>query len=119
MNDDPTPRSRARQLRKDQTPAEARLWHELRNRRFVGYKFRRQQPIGPFIADFYCHSAGLVIELDGESHLGREEYDQRRQDWLEDHGFKVLRFYNNDIPANLDEMMECIFQECRSRCPLP
>ena len=66
--------------------------------------------------DFYCHAASLVIELDGESHLGREGYDRRRQDWLEAHDFKVLRFYNNDIPANLDEMMESLFQECRVRC---
>src|SRR5436305_562887 len=102
MNDAPTPRSRARQLRKDQTSAEARIWRELRYRRFAGYKFRRQHPIGPFIADFYCHEARLVIEFDGESHLGREDYDRRRQDWLEAHGYKVLRFYNNDIPANLD-----------------
>ncbi|WP_435008565.1 endonuclease domain-containing protein [Tundrisphaera lichenicola] len=117
MSDDPTPIHRARQLRKDQTTAESRLWHELRNRRFVGYKFRRQHLLGPFIADFYCHAARLVIELDGESHFGREEQDRRRQDWLESHGLKVLRFFNNDIPANLDEMMECIFQACRSRCP--
>ena len=117
MNHDPSPKSRARRLRKDQTPAESRLWYELRNRRFVGYKFRRQHPVKPFIADFYCHEAALVIEMDGESHLGRETYDRRRQDCWEAHGLKILRFYNNDIPANLDEMMECIFRECRSRSP--
>jgi very-short-patch-repair endonuclease len=117
MNLDPSRKDRARQLRKVQTPAESRLWYELRNRRFVGYKFRRQHPVGPYVADFYCHEATLIVELDGESHLGQEEYDRRRQDWLEVQGFKVLRFYNNDIPANLDEMMECIFRECRARSP--
>jgi very-short-patch-repair endonuclease len=115
MSGNHSPRSRARRLRKDQTPAESRLWFELRNRRFVGHKFRRQHPLGPYVADFYCHEAALIIELDGESHLGRETYDRQRQDWLEAQGFKVLRFYNNDIPANLDEMLECIFRECRSR----
>ncbi len=117
MSLDPSRKDRACQLRKAQTPAESRLWHELRNRRFVGYKFRRQHPVGPYIADFYCHDANLIIELDGESHLGQEQYDRRRQEWLEVQGFKVLRFYNNDIPANLDEMMECIFRECQARSP--
>src|SRR4051794_23000275 len=95
-------RDRSRQLRKDQTPAEARLWRELRNRRFVGFKFRRQHAIGPFIADFYCPEAGLIIELDGESHFGRADYDRQRQEWLESRSLKVLQFFNNDIPTNLD-----------------
>ena len=118
MKHDPTLKRSSRQLRKARTPAESRLWHELRNRRFAGHKFRRQHAIGPFIADFYCADAGLVVELDGESHLGHEAYDRDRQDWLESRGLKVLRFFNNDIPANLDEMLECIFRECRERSPL-
>jgi len=65
-------RDRARVLRRNSTPAEVILWRDLRNRRFDGHKFRRQRPIGPFIADFYCAALALVIELDGDSHLGKE-----------------------------------------------
>src|SRR4051794_24074383 len=90
-------RARARALRRDSTPAEQILWRELRNRRFVGFKFRRQQSIGPFIADFYCAASALIIELDGESHLGKEQPDKDRQDWFEAQGFKVLRFWNNEV----------------------
>ncbi len=115
MTRDPASKDRARRLRKTPTTAEVRLWSELRNRRFVGFKFRRQHPIGPYFADFYCHEASLVVELDGESHFGRDDYDAGRQAWLEGQGLMVLRFYNNDIPANLDGMLERIFFECRSR----
>lgn len=66
----------ARKLRQDATPPERMLWHLLRNRRLGGYKFRRQQPIGPFIADFYCEAASLVVEWDGHSHHDRVEIDQ-------------------------------------------
>ncbi len=83
MNSDRTLKTRSRRLHKEQTPAETQPWRELRNRRFVGYKFRRQHAIGPYMADFYYHDAGLIVELDGESHFGRDGYDRKRQEWLE------------------------------------
>jgi very-short-patch-repair endonuclease len=115
MKRDPILKARSRQLRRDSTPAEARLWKELRNRRFAGIKFRRQHPIGLFIADIYCPDATLIIELDGESHLGHEQADRSRREWLESRGMKVLRFWNGDVYDNLDDVMECIFQECQRR----
>lgn len=76
----------ARQLRREMTPAERVLWDRLRNRRFLGLKFRRQHPLGRFIADFYCAEHRLVIELDGDVHLARREYDQARTNALQNYG---------------------------------
>src|SRR6476646_9384175 len=83
----------ARELRKNLTQTEARLWLKLQGRKMEGWKFRRQAPIGPYIADFYCPAARLVIELDGSSHDHEDqaEYDERRQRWLEARGLRVLR----------------------------
>ena len=71
----------ARAMRRDPTPAEGKLWHKLRNHRLGGLKFRRQMPVGPFIADFYCSSAKLVVELDGVSHMDSPT-DERRDAWI-------------------------------------
>lgn len=87
----------ARQLRKDQTDAESVLWKLLRNRQLLGYKFRRQHTFPPYILDFYCVDKKLVIELDGGQHLEREVYDKQRTEFLEAHGIKVLRFWNDEI----------------------
>jgi adenine-specific DNA-methyltransferase len=92
----PEIKQRARELRKSSTPAEQKLWQALRNRNLGDYKFRRQHPLGPFIADFFCAEVGLVIELDGGGHLEQREYDQDRTDWLEGQGFHVIRFWNDD-----------------------
>ena len=105
-------KARARALRHESTPAEKILWRDLRNRRFAGYKFRRQHPVGPFITDFYCAALALVIELDGESHLGKEQPDRVRQDWFEANGFKVLRFWNDAIYDDHEAVQEAIWQEC-------
>jgi very-short-patch-repair endonuclease len=102
----------ARKLRHDMTPAEQILWRELRGRRFQGWKFRRQHIVGRFIADFYCPTIQLVIELDGETHIGKEERDRERQDELEGMGITVLRFWNPDIYDDREAVLEMIFRVC-------
>jgi very-short-patch-repair endonuclease len=89
----PSPETdRARQLRKNMTTSEWRVWSYLKGRQLDGWKFRRQAPIGPYIVDFVCFAARLVVELDGNSHDDVEAgHDERRQAWLESQGFKVLR----------------------------
>jgi very-short-patch-repair endonuclease len=101
-------RERARRLRREQTPAEARLWARLRGRKLHGAKFRRQVPVGPFIADFLCKEMSLVIEADGGQHGDQEDNDARRTAWLEAEGFQVLRFWNHDVLTDIDTVMEVI-----------
>ena len=92
---------RAKALRRDLTPAERKLWSILRNAQLEGAKFRRQQPIGPFIADFVCQEHRLIIEADGGQHC-ESDSDERRKAFLNAKGYRVLRFWNNDILGNLD-----------------
>jgi very-short-patch-repair endonuclease len=99
---------RARELRLRQTPAEKILWECLRGNRLFGFKFRRQHNIGQYIADFYCHAAKLVIELDGEIHQAQTDRDSDRDSWLEAHGLTVLRFKNNEITENLEQVLQTI-----------
>jgi len=99
----------SRQLRKDQTDAERALWKLLRNRQLQSHKFRRQHPFPPYILDFYCVEKKLVIELDGGHHLEQEVYDKQRTEFLEAHGLTVLRFWNNEIlmqPENVLDKIE-------------
>ena len=103
---------RARELRREQTPAEQQLWARLRNKQLYGLKFRRQHPIGRFIADFSCVSERLVVELDGDSHSTQEEYDQERTAWLEDRGYRVIRFANRQIERQLDAVLAEIARQC-------
>jgi len=110
---------RARKLRRSMTPAEVILWRELRGRRFAGYKFRRQRPAGPFITDFYCHACRLIVGLDGETHIGREQADQTRQSKLERRGYNVIRFWNPAIYDDLECVLEAIYAECRKRSKPP
>lgn len=93
---------RARALRRDATPAEKKLWSILRGGRLDGYKFRRQQRLGPFIADFACQTARLVIEIDGDSHAQQIDYDARRTAFLAKEGYRVLRFTNRDVMDNVE-----------------
>jgi len=93
---------RARGLRRDATPAEKKLWSILRGGRLDGHKFRRQQRLGPFIADFACQTARLVIEVDGDSHAQQIDYDARRTAFLAKEGYRVLRFTNRDVMDNLE-----------------
>jgi adenine-specific DNA-methyltransferase len=87
----------ARQLRKKSTEAEIYLWRLLRNRKFHGFKFRRQHPIENYIVDFICESGKLIIELDGNQHRENIFYDKERTVYLERLGYKVLRFWNNTV----------------------
>jgi very-short-patch-repair endonuclease len=103
---------RARELRRDQTPAEQKLWARLRNKQVYGLKFRRQHPIGRFIVDFCCIPTKLIIELDGDSHAAQIEYDQERTAWLEERGYRVVRFTNREVTHQLDAVLEAIAREC-------
>lgn len=108
-------KARARELRHTPTPAEQLLWQHLRNRR-LGVKFRRQVPIGPFIVDFFCHEASLVVELDGEAHAERDRaaLDADRSAWLAENGYRVLRFWNREV---MDET-EAVIAGIKSEMPL-
>ena len=99
---------RARELRKSQTDAERLLWKHLRNRQLLGFKFRRQVPIGPYIIDFVCLSLKLVIEADGSQHMSNINYDNMRTLYLENHGFQVVRFWNNDVLTQIDAVLEAL-----------
>ena len=102
----------AKQNRVNSTPAESALWEELRNKKLKGYKFRRQHPVGVFILDFYCHTAKLAIEIDGEYHLEQEQqiYDRARTELLNQAGINELRFTNQDILTNLPSVLCTIIQ---------
>jgi very-short-patch-repair endonuclease len=100
----------ARQLRRNQTDAENLFWSKLRNRALNGYKFRRQVPVGNYIADFLCIEAMLIVELDGGQHAEQQEYDQRRTHWLESQGFRVLRFWNNEVLLNIDGICDALLE---------
>jgi very-short-patch-repair endonuclease len=109
----PVIRDRARELRRTQTPAEKRLWANLRDRQLGGFKFRRQYPIGRFVVDFYCASRRLVIEVDGDSHAEQVAYDSARSEWLGGRGYRVVRFSNREVDRELDAVLEAILVECR------
>ncbi|GLS77944.1 endonuclease domain-containing protein [Oharaeibacter diazotrophicus] len=109
---DSVTRDRARRLRADMTGHEVLLWTKLRDLRPYGANFRRQAPIGPYIADFAWLAGRLVIELDGDHH-GHDDgaKDRVRDAWLESRGFEVLRFWNNELTENLDGVLDTIFQK--------
>ena len=95
----------AKALRSRQTETEQQLWYHLRARRFMGYKFKRQKPLGPYVVDFVCLKRKLVIELDGGQHADSIT-DQHRDDWLRNQGYTVLRFWNNEIAQQLESVWE-------------
>ena len=99
---------RARELRKQGTPAEIKLWQSLSKRQLHGFKFSRQIPIGPYFADFVCRSAKLVIEVDGPSHDVQVEYDCARTELIEGQGYRVIRFSNMDVLQNLEDVLATI-----------
>ena len=101
------PNPKARSLRRSSTDAERRLWTALRDRRLTKYKFRRQHPIGAYIVDFACTRHALVIELDGGQHADNAA-DARRTAWLESEGWRVVRFWNNDVLGNVSGVIEAI-----------
>ena len=106
---------RARSLRRDATSAERILWQHLKGRNLSGFKFVRQEPIGPYIADFACRNAKLVIEIDGATHSSDEEIavDKWRTEFLEKNGFRVIRFTNEAVFESIDGVCETILAEVR------
>jgi very-short-patch-repair endonuclease len=110
----PAMRQRARGLRARITDAERKLWFALRDRRLSGFKFRRQVPIDRFIADFICFEARLVIEVDGGQHVDSSR-DQRRDRWLAENGFRVVRFWNNEVLSNLEGVLTVLLTELERR----
>lgn len=101
----------ARNLRRYQTDAEQHLWQHVRSRRLGGHKFRRQVPIGTYIADFVCEDAKLIIELDGGQHDDNKQADEVRTKNLEDFGYHVIRFWNNEVLENMDGVLIVLLQE--------
>jgi len=99
-------RKRAIGLRHAQTDSERKLWMALRNRQLDGWKFRRQELMDPYIVDFVCHEAKLIVEVDGGEHQAQEAYDQRRTKYLNARGYTVIRFWNNEVLTNLDGVLE-------------
>jgi len=99
-------------LRKSQTPHETKLWYHLRAKRFKDYKFRRQQVIDHYIVDFYCHNKGLVVEIDGGQHNEQADLykDQLRDKYLQELGYRVLRFWNREIDNSLEEVLDVIYK---------
>jgi very-short-patch-repair endonuclease len=98
-------RRRARDLRNNATDAERRLWRVLRGRQLGGFRFRRQVPIAGFIADFACPEARLIIEVDGEQHFENANYDASRSDALAAHGYRVVRYWNNDVMSKTEDVL--------------
>ena len=112
-------RVRARSLRKLPTGAEALLWFHLRDRRMANHKFRRQRPIGPYFADFACIEAKLIVELDGGQHVEAAVYDADRTRFLEGQGYRVLRFWNNEVLMQTDAVRGRILQALLGGSPHP
>ena len=98
----------ARRLRKEPTPAEIKLWARLRGNKLNGVSFRRQHAIGNYVPDFCSPKAKLIIELDGSQHLEQDEYDTERTKYLESQGYKVVRFWNNEVIKEIENVMRAI-----------
>jgi len=107
----------ARSLRSDMTLAERKLWQALRGKQLEDFRFRRQHPIGPYITDFACIAKLLAIELDGGQHQERREYDERRTEFLQSQGWRVLRYWNNDVLSNLEGVLASIVDVLTSTPP--
>jgi very-short-patch-repair endonuclease len=115
-----TPREhirRARALRRQSVPSEARLWRRLRDRRLAGFKFVRQEPVGPFVTDFVCREAKLVVEVDGATHSTDQEIaqDRRREDYLRSQGYRLVRIHNDDVYRRLDDVLNTILAAIEGR----
>lgn len=104
---------RSRQMRREATDAERRFWTLVRNRRLAGYKFRRQVWIGSFIADFACERPKLIVEIDGGQHAEQQAYDDARTLWLEARGYRVVRFWSNDVLVQSEAVMQKLLEVLR------
>jgi very-short-patch-repair endonuclease len=112
--------ARARELRRDMTPAERRLWSRIRYDQLDGVHFRRQHAVGHFIVDFFCAEAKLVIEVDGDVHATQTDYDAARTAWLEEQKqYRVIRFSNEEVFKKLDAVVEAIWEAVRRPPPPP
>jgi ATP-dependent helicase HrpA/adenine-specific DNA-methyltransferase len=113
--------ARTRQLRRKETWAEKLVWSWLRDRRFNGYKFRRQHPVGIYYLDFFCNEASLNIELDGRPRgfSDRQEHDAEREAFLKSRGIKTLRFWNSHLRRDAQSIRDTIFNELQTRVPHP
>ena len=103
----------SRRLRRKMTLAEQVLWKALRQRQVRSCKFRRQHPYGNYVLDFVCLEAKLVIEVDGGQHQDQIDYDIKRTLWLEQHGFQVLRFWNNEVLDNLEDVLDVVWRSLK------
>jgi very-short-patch-repair endonuclease len=106
----------ARQLRKSSTLAERKLWRYLRSRSLGGFKFARQEPIGPYVVDFICREKRLVVEVDGGQHADSRP-DAVRDRWLIEHRYRILRFWNNEVLGNIEGVWETIFAAASAAAP--
>ena len=109
--------AKARQLRRQSTDAERKLWAILRNRQLTGYKFRRQVPMGSYIVDFVCFEKNIVVELDGGQHQAQHGYDGNRTQWLQSAGFRVIRFWNNQVLSETDGVVQAILATLEVKIP--
>jgi len=105
--------TQARTLRQNSTDAERKLWAIVRGRRLKGFKFRRQQPLGLYVVDLICFEKRLIVEVDGGQHAERAQADARRTHWLETEGFRILRFWNNEVLGNPEGVSEAILTALR------
>jgi len=109
----------AKDLRKNSTEAEKLLWTNLKRRQLEEFKFRRQQPIGLYVVDFVNFERKIVIEIDGGQHAVEKEKDRERDRWLREQGFEILRFWNNEVLGNIEEVLEVIRKRLLSPSPTP
>jgi very-short-patch-repair endonuclease len=115
QNIDPKKAARARELRHNMTEAERELWQRLRGNRLNGWHFRRQQVVEGFIVDFYCHAAGLAVELDGAVHEPQGDYDAERDQVISAQGVRVLRFKNPEVLEDLEGVLRTILLGCEGK----
>ncbi len=108
MYNDQIQKLRRRELRKNQTEAEKLLWNKIRNRQLNNFKFYRQYSAGPYILDFFCPEIRLAIELDGEEHKDRREYDKERENFLKNQDIHTIRFWNNEAIDNMSKVLNVI-----------
>ena len=108
-------KQKARDLRSHMTHAEQRLWFHLRRKQLLGVQFFRQRPISEYIVDFYAPAINLVIEVDGGQHAEQVLYDRQRTEWLKAQGYRVLRFWNNEVLANTDAVAQAILDAVKQR----
>jgi very-short-patch-repair endonuclease len=105
--------ARARRLRRDMTEAEKKLWRRIRDQQIGGHKFRKQMPIGPYVADFCCLAQHLIVEVDGGQHAEPSEAELRRNRFLAAEGYRIVRFWNNDVLGNIEGVLWKIAEALR------